>query len=424
MRPLSLALIRQRYAQDGGAERFVARALEALKSRDMRLTLVTREWAGSKDFADRIDDRMDAGGRATPGAVAGARTAGREGIPIRSAHSSFHTTSPDRGFDVLTCNPFYIGRIWRDWAFARGVCRALRHKQFDLVQSHERIACCDIYRAGDGVHREWLKQRARVLAPPARWAMALNPYHCYVKRAERRLFMSPQLKAVICNSRMVRDEIRHYFGLPEDRLHVIYSGVDLQACHPDLRRHRAALRTQYGIPEAAPLFLFVGSGFERKGVTALLQAVARLPASAHLLVVGRDKHAAKYAAQAQALGLGGRARFVGSQPEVKPYYGAADVLVLPTLYDPFPNVALEAMAAGLPVVTSDKCGAAELIENGRNGFVGDALDVAALADNMRALLLREKSEAMGQAARATVAALHPERMAEQLVRLYQSLMGK
>jgi UDP-glucose:(heptosyl)LPS alpha-1,3-glucosyltransferase len=376
MRPLSLALIRQRYAQDGGAERFVARALEALKSREMRLTLVTREWARSNEF------------------------------------------------DVLTCNPFYIGRIWRDWAFARGVCRALKPKQFDLVQSHERIACCDIYRAGDGVHREWLRQRARVLSPLGRFGVALNPYHLYVQQAEYKLFTSPQLKAVICNSRMVRDEIGVYFGLPEDRLHVIYSGVDLKAYHPDLRRQRAAIRAQYGIPEAAALFLFVGSGFERKGVPALLEAMAGLPPEAHLLIVGRDKRLKRFAARAEHLGLGRRVQFVGSQPDVKPYYGAADALVLPTLYDPFPNVALEAMAAGLPVVTSRKCGAAELIENGRNGFVNDALDIGTLTGNLRVLLSREKSEAMGKAARATVAALPLERMAEQLVQLYQSLMRK
>src|SRR5512147_1218730 len=107
MRAPRVALVRQRYAHDGGAERFVSRALEALRSRDVRLTLVTREWRGGE------------------------------------------------GFDVLTCNPFYLGRLWRDWSFARAVCRRLEAESFDLVQSHERLACCDVYRAGDGVHREW-----------------------------------------------------------------------------------------------------------------------------------------------------------------------------------------------------------------------------------------------------------------------------
>lgn len=374
MKSLSIALIRQRYAQDGGAERFVARALESLKTQNVRLTLVTREWHGGN------------------------------------------------GFEVLTCRPFHMGRLWRDYAFARCACRTLAQKKFDLVQSHERIACCDIYRAGDGVHREWLKQRSRVLGWTGRLGLALNPYHAYVKAAEKKMFTSSRLRAVICNSRMVRDEIKRYFHLPDDKLPVIYSGVDTLVYHPDLKKHRAEIRARYGIPESATLFLFVGSGFERKGVPALLQAMARLPENAFLLVVGRDKQADRFQRLAHALGLSHRAFFAGAQSDVKPYYGAADALTLPTLYDPFPNVALEAMASGLPVVTSLKCGAAELIENGKNGFVGDALDVEAQAGFMRALLNPKIRQDIGHAAQRTVEPLTLAAMSDKLVQLYRKLV--
>jgi UDP-glucose:(heptosyl)LPS alpha-1,3-glucosyltransferase len=373
---LKLALIRQRYAHDGGAERFVSRALEALRSRDVRLTLITREWRGGE------------------------------------------------GFEVITCNPFYLGRLWRDWSFARAVCRRLEKESFDLVQSHERISCCDVYRAGDGVHREWLRQRARTQGALGRFATALNPYHYYVKAAEKRLFGSVRLKAVICNSKMVKDEIRNHFGVAEEKLRVIYSGVDTRVFHPDLKRHRAAVRAQYVIPEDATLFLFVGSGFARKGVSTLLEAMARLSAGTYLLVVGHDKNLEKYRARAQRLGLGSRVQFTGRQADAKPFYGAADGLVLPTLYDPFPNVALEAMASGVPVITSSKCGAAELIRDGENGFVCDALDSIALSERMRLLADREKGERIGKAARDTVAGLHLETMSDKLLELYGSLLSR
>jgi UDP-glucose:(heptosyl)LPS alpha-1,3-glucosyltransferase len=371
---LKVAFVRQRYAHDGGAERFVSRALDALRSRNVSLTLVTREWRGGE------------------------------------------------GFEVIACNPFYLGRLWRDWSFARAVCRELEKRPFDLVQSHERIACCDIYRAGDGVHREWLKQRSRVLGRAGRLGLALNPYHHYVKAAERAVFTSARLKAVICNSRMVRDEIKRYFHLPDDKLPVIYSGVDTSVYHPDLKKHRAEIRARYGIPEGATLFLFVGSGFERKGLSALLQAMARLPDNVFLLVVGRDKHAQRFQRDAGALGLSRRAFFAGAQSDVKPYYGAADALALPTLYDPFPNVVLEAMASGLPVVTSLQCGAAELIENGRNGFAGDALDVEGQAGFMRILLDPETRQRLGLAARQTVEPLTLAAMSNRLTQLYQALL--
>jgi len=372
MKPLKLALIRQRYTPFGGAEHFVARAMQALQAQGARVTIVTRRWDAAK--AD----------------------------------------------DALICNPFYLGSLWRDWSFARGVCRTLAQHAFDLVQSHERIACCDIYRAGDGVHREWLAQRARVLNPLQRLGVMLNPYHRYVLAAEKKLFASPQLKAVICNSRMVQEEILHHFPVLPEKLHVIYSGVDLEAFHPRLKEaHRQSVRAQLGIPGDATLFLFVGSGFERKGLAALLRALASLPPTAHLAVLGYDRRAPHYQRLANTLGIAGRVYFLGPQADVKPYYGAADALALPTLYDPFPNAALEALACGLPLITSTKSGAAELIRDGENGFVCDALDPRALAHALRAL--HGRAENLTGAARATVAALSLAAMAERLGALYHTL---
>jgi len=368
MKPLRLALIRQRYTPFGGAERFVSRAMDALKTQGASITLLTRKW--------------------------------------------------ESGGDALICNPFYIGSLWRDWGFAHCVCRTLAQHHFDLVQSHERIACCDIYRAGDGVHREWLAQRSRILGPWKRLSLSLNPYHRYTLAAERRLFASPQLKAVICNSRMVKAEIMHHFGVVENKLHVIYSGVDLEAFHPRLKdQHRQAVRTQLGIPDNATLFLFVGSGFERKGLAAALRA---LPPAAYLAVVGQDRHARNYARLAMQLGIADRVRFLGPQQEVKPFYGAADALVLPTLYDPFPNVALEALACGLPLITSTKCGAAELLA--QTGLVVDALDTDALKAAMTALLDPNRRTTLSEQARRLADGYGLQAMADNLLRLYSELM--
>lgn len=370
---MSLALIRQRYVQDGGAERFVARALEALKGQDVRVTLISREW-----------NQADGG-------------------------------------EVVIVNPFYIGRLWRDWSFSRAVRKLLQRRDFDIVQSHERIPDCTLYRAGDGVHREWLRQLARARGPLGRLGILLNPYHRYLMWVEKRMFAGPRLKAVICNSKMVRDEIKRHFGLPEEKLHVIYSGVDTETFHPRLKQHRRALRARYGVSEQATLFLFVGSGFERKGMALLLEAMAALSSDTCLIVVGRDKRIGRFEARAGSLGLEGRVRFAGNQPDVGPFYGAADALVLPTLYDPFPNVVLEAMASGLPVVTSDKSGAAEIVRPNESGFVCDALDVNGLRAALESLRVPSRREAMSVMARATVERLDLARMGERLLELYRRL---
>jgi UDP-glucose:(heptosyl)LPS alpha-1,3-glucosyltransferase len=262
-----------------------------------------------------------------------------------------------------------------------------------------------------------------VLGPLGKLRLALNPYHRYVLAAEKKLFSSPRLKAVICISQMVKDDIRRHYDVAEDKLHVIYNGVDTAAFHPELaRRHRQATRTAYGIPPDIPLFLFVGSGFERKGLKLALDALAELPDTVHLLVVGKDKRMAAFRHHADKLGIARRVHFAGGQQDVRPFYGAADALVFPTLYEPFGNVALEAFACGLPVITSTHSGAAELIQKGENGFACDPIDQQALAGSMKQLLSPDLRKKAAITARITAEAFSLERMSASLLTLYNGLL--
>ncbi len=376
---MKIALVRQRYNPFGGAERFVERAMAALAKQSVEVTLLTRAWLGSAELAGEV--RM------------------------------------------IRCDPFYIGRVWRDWGFARAVCAALRANTFDLVQSHERIACCDVYRAGDGVHRQWLANRARAAGPLERVALALNPYHLYTRAAEKRLFESPSLRAVICNSNMVKEEVRRHFGLAEEKLHVIYNGVDLAAFNPALQvEWRARKRAELGISASAMVFLFVGAGFARKGLPQLLRAMSGVR-SAHLIVVGADRELALMQRAAGEMKLADRVHFAGAQKDVKPWYGMADCFVLPTLYDPFPNAALEAMACGLPLITTLQCGAAEFVESGVEGYIcRDALDVVELARCLNLAAAPGQSAKMGAAARRRVEPYGLDVMALRLTELYARLI--
>ncbi|RXZ43731.1 glycosyltransferase family 4 protein [Crenobacter cavernae] len=371
-----LAIVRQKYNPAGGAERFVSRALSAL-SQDgaLEVSLIARRW-------EKVD-----------------------------------------GIHALTVDPFYLGNVWRDWGFARAARRAWRREGYDLVQSHERIPGCSIYRAGDGVHAAWLEHRRRALGGFKRLSLAFNPYHRYVCRAERAMFTDAALKLVICNAHLVKREIQRHFGLPDETFAVVYNGVDTDAFHPRLKaEYRSLMRRQWKIPEAAPTLLYVGSGFERKGVERALRAIAPL-AGVHLVVVGRDKHAVRYQRLAEALGVASRVRFAGAQNEVKPFYGMADAFVLPTLYDPFPNVCVEALASGLPLFTSDSCGASELVRPGENGWVVDALDVEGLSAAIQVWLAREAQwPALAEAARATAEPLTLSAMARQLTELYRRFL--
>jgi UDP-glucose:(heptosyl)LPS alpha-1,3-glucosyltransferase len=361
---VKLAIVRQKYTAFGGAERFVERALVALRAKGVDVSIIAREWQGDQ-----------------------------QGVRV---------------------DPFYLGRTWRDAGFARGVQRLIAQKRFDLVQSHERIPGCDIYRAGDGVHATWLELRNKPFD-------RLAPWHRYTLAAEAEMFRHPRLRAVICNSRMVRDDIARRFGVADEKLQVIYSGVDLDAFHPRLREEQGrSLREKTGIGASTPVLLFVGSGYQRKGLPTLLRALSRMERSdARLWVVGRDKDETLMRKLAQTLGVDERVLFLGAQTDVKPFYGAADVFALPTLYDPFPNAALEALACGLPIVTTTTCGAAELINEG-NGRIVAARDPEALAAALAQLTAAATQ--MRHAARQSVEHLSLDAMAGKLQALYATLM--
>lgn len=370
---LRLAIVRQRYNPFGGAERFIARAMPALERAGAQVTLIARRAEGW-----------------------GARR-------------------------ILRVDPFYLGKLWRDWSFARAARAAWRREGFDLVQSHERIAGCDVYRAGDGVHRRWLELRSRTARSFERLGIALSPYHRYVCRTERRMFEHPRLRAVICNSRMVSEEIRRAFRIAPEKLHVVYSGVDLEYFHPRQREAlRGAARADLGCQPRDILFLFVGSGFARKG---LASAIAALQLVAHpsfrLAVVGKDREQSRFAAQAGSLGE--RVRFLGGREDVRPLYAAADCFILPSRYDPFPNTALEALAMGLPAIVSSHCGAAEVIDRGVNGWVCEPDDAAGIARLMKEADEAIRIDPMTEAARATAERYGLDQMAGRLAELYARL---
>jgi UDP-glucose:(heptosyl)LPS alpha-1,3-glucosyltransferase len=373
---MRIALVRQRYNPFGGAEKFIERAIGALENEGAEITLFTRQWQGGRSRA------------------------------------------------AVVVDPPYAGRLWRDASFSRQVREALSTRTFDLVQSHERIPGCDLYRAGDGVHSQWLKNRQRSASLWERVGIRFNPYHWYVCAAERALFEHPALRAVICNSNMVSKEIESTFSIARRKLHVIYNGVDLVYFNPDERRKsRESARARLGCSQGDTLFSFVGSGFARKGLSAALDALAASGRrDLKLLVAGEDRSTKKFSAQAARLGLSDRVTFLGGVDDVRFVYSASDCFILPTRYDPFPNAALEALAMGVPIIVSSQCGAAEIVEQGSNGWVCSPDDAGAIA---RAMV--EAAAVSGRLdgnARLTAEKFGIEKMAGEMIALYQTLLRK
>jgi UDP-glucose:(heptosyl)LPS alpha-1,3-glucosyltransferase len=239
----------------------------------------------------------------------------------------------------------------------------------DVLLSLERVWRCDVYRAGDGVHRAWLERRAQVAGPLQKLSRLLNRKHSTTLSLEESLFAKAGARRVIANSRMVKEEIVRIYGYSADKIDVVYNGLPLESLRRD-ELDRAKTREAFGLSHDDVVVLFAGSGWERKGLRFAIDAVERQNARTKFLIAGRGEPR-KFSSS--------RAQFLGVIREMPSLYHAADIFLLPTIYDPFSNACLEALAAGRPVITTRANGFSEIMESGRHGtIVEDARDIEAL----------------------------------------------
>ncbi|HEX6026592.1 MAG TPA: glycosyltransferase family 4 protein [Solirubrobacter sp.] len=343
-------------------------------------------------------------------------TSGVLGALVAHGHE-VHRAGPGRQRPQagVTDHPLWLPPLpsgMRALALAAAAARVARRAGWDVVQSHERTLTQDVYRAGEGCHRGYLDAvgggRSRAL------------HHRLTLALERRVFArTPQVVAI---SRAGAAEIERLYRVPAARLSVVYNGVDLERFHPRLRAaHGATVRAEAGVPPDAWLLLFAGSGFARKGLDVAIGALAALDdRRSRLLVVGRGD-AAPYRAAAGQAGVADRVVWLGVRPDIERWYAAADVLVLPTRYEPFGNVHLEALATGLPVVTSRVAGGAEIVDAGCGAVVNpDAAEVAAAVAG-----LRERPTAEVRAgARAAAEPFTFERQVAALEAVYKRIDGR
>ncbi len=244
---------------------------------------------------------------------------------------------------------------------------------------------------------------------------------------ERRGFTPDRCPFIIANSQLSRSGILRHYRFPPERIVVAHNGVDPVRFTPASRSlYRETVRRGLGIGPEDYTVIFVGQGFARKGLGALLAALAALHrrgVQVRLVVVGRGSPR-PWRREAARLGIEHRVHMVGHTADPARFYAAADAFALPTFFDPFANATLEAMAAGLPVVTSSQNGAAEVLRTGVDGVVVDGPDdVAGLAEALALLADPVQRRAMGERARQTAERYSWERPLERTLEIYRAAAG-
>jgi UDP-glucose:(heptosyl)LPS alpha-1,3-glucosyltransferase len=353
---MRIAFVRYRYSPHGGAERYLDGLAERLREAGSDVRILSSSWEGAEKSVSSWE---------------------RIRVPKRPAS-------------------------FRPFLFALAVGRWARAHPEWLLFSWERLPGAEVVRAGDGCHAEWLI-RKRSLRPHTAVLDRMRPLNRAHLLLERKMFSSEKLLGVIANSSRGKEEIVRHYGVPAENVFVVHNGVDLSR-FPAAKREeaRANLRGRFAISGDETVFLFVGSGFTRKGVGALTDAAISLAKAGkrfRILVVGKGDPR-PYLNRAASAGAGGALRFLGPVDGAEEFYLGSDAFVFPTVYEPFSNACLEAMAAGLPLITTETNGVSEIFREGDAGFVlADPFDVPALANRMEELLDPALRMRMGTAAR-------------------------
>ena len=293
----------------------------------------------------------------------------------------------------------------------------IERERFDLVHSLERTWPQDIYRAGEGCHAEFMKTLSL--------KYRLNPKHLLTLYTEKKTFLfSPYIMA---NSQRVKKEIIRHYGIPEDHIVVIYTGVDIHRFNPEKTSIlRSEARERMGLKEEELVILFIGSGFKRKGLALLMAALSRVDKLLPLKLLVAGKGRSNYYSQlANSLGLGEKVKFLGLVKEVDSLYASADFLVLPSLYEPFSNTCLEAMACGVPVLTTRGNGVSEILKNGLEDLViEDPFDPEEMVRKIRALTSKELRQAFSSKVHQLARKFSMSWHLDEVIKLYELALKK
>lgn len=304
---MKIALVHMRHAASGGTERFLNELSRYLAERGEDVTIICRS----------------------------------------------HVSPAHPAIRFVRLRPFSIGKALRMWRFAQAVEKHVNSADYDLVYGLGKTWTHDLLRIGGGTVHHHLasmpkrqqRLKDKVAAQIEARAMAPGAYY-----------------HVVSNSWQSDGEIAEAYNVPVKQRSVIHNFVDTHRFdRKRLSDHASVLARKLGLDGQTPVFLFLGTGYRRKGLGPTLEAFSRLDQEAILLVVGRDSRQAEYKEHAHRLGIAGKCHFLGEQSSPEHFFSLADCYVLPAYYEPFGFTVLEALSSGAPVITTANCGAKEVV---------------------------------------------------------------
>lgn len=304
--------------------------------------------------------------------------------------------------------------------------RHLESNHYDIVHAMLPVRRCDVYHphagiAADAIASGHLKHDGPIRQMLAHTANQFNRRRQKFAAIERELLTSPNPPVVFCLSEYVKRIVCKHYPLSDDKTPMLFNAVDLARFDPGARPAAGdEIRRRFNIDHGKVVALMIAQDFARKGLREAIGALAQVKdPNLILLVVGKE-NANPYRNLAGQHGLGKRVVFAGPTDDPYSFYRAADFFILPTRHDPCSLVVLEALAMGLPVISTVFNGACDIMTDGEHGFVlKDPTDVAALSNAMQKLVDPRTRDTMAKACTQLRPRLSYERHLDELLRIYE-----
>ena len=309
--------------------------------------------------------------------------------------------------------------------FALNHKKAVKNRDFDVVLGFGNTLYMNVYQSHGGVH--WLSTKRKVYSEKSKIkrvikrliiVLSLKQWvRAWIESAPFRLDPRPRIVAI---SQMIKNDMESFFRAKGVEIEVVYNGVDTSRYNQNLRHDlRGPLRRQLGIIEDEVVFLFISYDLKKKGIEPLVGAVSQLKKMGNtefkVMVIGGLPYKA-LSRQIKALNIEDKILFTGPVRSTEEYYANSDVFVLPTYYDACSLVVIEAMASGLPSITTTSNGAAGIITDGKDGYTishpPGSLD---LANKMQLLLDEERRQQMSREALCTGGSYSAEKNHQEMI---------
>lgn len=330
-----------------------------------------------------------------------------DGISLAASWLKHWTGARLRHLAALIAVPLFT--LFASW-------RVFQERGSKIVLSHGDSLVGDVC-VIHAVNRACLEAKRRT----GYYGWIFNPSNLWVAWRDRWMLGGRRYRKVVAISERVRRELKQYYEVPDEQIVTIPNGINLARYKLGNAQSRAEVRRSFGIPDDVPLVLFVGSRFRIKGLKFAIRALAQMKTRAVLLIVGDDT-SRPYKQLAAQLGISDRVIFAGGRRDLPNIYPAADALVLPTLYETFALVCLEAMASGVPVVAAPVGGIEDYLRDGENGL-HITHDPALIAAKLDYLLGNPELQAsIRSAGLETVKDYEWEKIAKQYLNLFEELL--